>query len=37
MKKTERLLRLKDAGQILPTTVNKELGYDINEVSDGKE
>ena len=37
LKKTERLLKLKDAGQILPSTVNKELGYDINEVSDGKE
>jgi hypothetical protein len=37
MMKTERLLRLKDAKQIEAITVNKELGYDIKEVSDGKE
>lgn len=37
MVKTERLLKLKDAGQINGQTVNKELGYDITEVSDGKE
>jgi hypothetical protein len=37
MMKTERLLKLKDAKQIEAITVNKELGYDIKEVSDGKE
>lgn len=35
--KTERLLKLKEAGQISGQTVNTELGYDIKEVSDGKE
>lgn len=34
MKKTERLLKLKDAGQISGQTVNKELGYDVAEVAD---
>ena len=32
MMKTDRLIKLKEAGQIEAITVNKELGYDIKEV-----
>lgn len=34
--RTDRLLKLKEAGQILGQTVNKELGYDVNEVIEVK-